>query len=84
MGDCVVCNLWCDDDNVVFRVHNVSCNNWKKARMLFRGVGQCCNLCIDCGDLYAVFIGESAGAGWVDCVWNSVGDCAVRVVYENP
>ena len=47
-------------------------------------MGQCCNLCIDCGDIHAVFVGEFAWTDWMDCVWNPVGDCVVRIVYENP
>lgn len=47
-------------------------------------MGQCRNLFFDCGNVYAISAGQYAGMGRLDRVRNTVGDCVVRVVYENP
>ena len=51
--------------------------------MLFRSVGQCGNLCVDCRYIYTILAGQSAWIDWVDSIWNFVGDCFVWVVHEN-
>ena len=46
-------------------------------------MGQCRNICVDCGNIHAVFVGESARGTGVDRFWNPVGDCDIRRGYEN-
>ena len=46
-------------------------------------MGQCCNLCVDCGYVYAVFVGKFTWADWVDGVRNLVGNCFVWFLDED-
>ena len=83
MGDCVMCDIWSDYVYTVFWFYHVSCDDRAKVRMLFRSLGQCCDLCTDCGNLYTVLPGKFAGRLGLDGFWHIVGDNNIRGRDEN-